>query len=120
MTSLDPDLSSTHAVDGTPSTPSAATPPPTATQPPEQEDNTLLGCLPPLGLLTLWGLCVVASPVLRGFLGPAAGLATAVTTTALWIRFGPRPMPGLLQGTMAMGLLSTNVLQAAYCIYLLF
>lgn len=115
MSNPSPDVPSAteQAADGGPSAPN------TAVHTAEAPGETLRGCLSLLPLLALWGACGVASPLVREFISPLAGLVAAVVTTALWFVFGPRPMPGFLQGTMAVGLLLTNIFHAAHCIYLL-
>ncbi|MCB9706333.1 MAG: hypothetical protein H6711_31095 [Myxococcales bacterium] len=69
--------------------------------------------------LALWLACLVAAPAVTGTLGPGAGLAAAIVASALWIVAGPRPLPGLLPGLMALSLLLINAGHAVHCAHAL-
>ena len=59
-----------------------------------------------LGLLLCAGLFVVliAAPIATSrLIHPWAGVAVAVLVLPAWIYLGPRPMPGLLNGLLAVG-----------------
>lgn len=62
-------------------------------------------------LLTLVGFCLavlllfvcLAAPIQAARAsGPVGGLLTSCATLLVWIRFGPRPMPGLIPGILCL------------------
>ncbi len=49
-------------------------------------------------------ICLAAAPgLVAAALHPWAGAAVAVGSVAGWLRWGPRPLPGLLPGIVSLG-----------------
>jgi hypothetical protein len=67
----------------------------------------------------LWLICLALAPTMLLTMGPLAGLIATVVASGIWIVVGPRPLPGLIPGLMAMAVIMSNAGCAIHCVRLL-
>lgn len=80
---------------------------------PSSDENTPRSPSPPVNRVVVLSLlyitCVGGALLARIAAGPYVGFAAACGAIIVWVRFGPRPVPGLLPGLMALTVFMQNI-----------
>jgi hypothetical protein len=76
-----------------------------------------IGCL---GLFLLFVVCVAAPSFAYHSFGPWAAILAAATALGAWAYLGPPPFPGLLQGTLGLGVFLNGIGWAGFSLYIVF
>ncbi len=71
---------------------------------------------PGVALLLLLLVCLAGPVVAIRLGGPQAGIASAIVAMAVWVALGPRPLPGLLPGLLAIAVFVGNVGLILWCV----
>jgi hypothetical protein len=72
------------------------------TAPPQSALGEVVGVLAELAaVLLLLGGCALLPWFVAGLVSPWLGMLVAAGTLWVWVRFGPRPFPGFLPGSLS-------------------